>query len=700
VNESFSQHDFYGRGLEETVIRYIYLPFPENLDEAKVFVERANDLLRRLNHAYYDLDAPLAEDADYDRLLLKLQQVGDRWPELIQDDSPTRVIGGSVSEKFASVPHRFPMLSLLDVFSYEAIEDYVDKIRREEGDIDFLVEMKIDGLSVSLTYENGRLLRAVTRGDGVTSGEDITENILEIQSIPHILPEAVGELVVRGEVFMSQKSFESLNASLKQAGSKLFANPRNAASGTMRQLDASVVRERDLSFFAFDVQHASRRFEGDRESLMWLSSLSIPVIPKLVTATTATQIIEAIENIGQQREHLPFGIDGAVIKIDSMAIRERMGETVKYPRWALAYKYPPEQKDTKILDIQAQVGRTGRITPLAILEPVILAGTTVQRATLHNQAYIDQLDVRIGDSVRVEKAGDIIPQVIFVNPDKRPEGTVPYRLPEHCPRCGSQTEYTGDGADLFCINADCPAQLIGHLVYFASKDAMDIDGLGEKAALALTESGYVHSIADLYTLWEKREALIESGIVGREKGVDNLLAAIEASKAQPTERLLTGLGIPLVGRQTARALLKTFPDLHLLQEADEMTLSAVRDIGPVTAREIKNWFSLQASQNLLSRLEASGLQLTHEIKDDNQRLSGSRYVITGTLESMTREEAKEALEALGAQVSGSVSAKTTAVIIGENPGSKAARAYELQVPVMDEEAFLEFLQAEQGGEER
>ncbi|NLG30820.1 MAG: hypothetical protein GX551_06575, partial [Clostridiaceae bacterium] len=267
MNESFSQHDFYGRGLEETVIRYIYLPFPENLDEAKVFVERANDLLRRLNHAYYDLDAPLAEDADYDRLLLKLQQVGDRWPELIQDDSPTRVIGGSVSEKFASVPHRFPMLSLLDVFSYEAIEDYVDKIRREEGDIDFLVEMKIDGLSVSLTYENGRLLRAVTRGDGVTSGEDITENILEIQSIPHILPEAVGELVVRGEVFMSQKSFESLNASLKQAGSKLFANPRNAASGTMRQLDASVVRERDLSFFAFDVQHASRRFEGDRESL-------------------------------------------------------------------------------------------------------------------------------------------------------------------------------------------------------------------------------------------------------------------------------------------------------------------------------------------------------------------------------------------------------------------------------------------------
>ena len=321
MNESFSQHDFYGRGLEETVIRYIHSPFPENLEEAKAFVERANDLLRRLNHAYYDLDAPLAEDADYDRLLSKLQKVGDRWPELIRDDSPTRVIGGSVSEKFASVPHRFPMLSLLIVFSYVEIDDFVDKVRRDEGDIDFLVEMKIDGVSVSLTYENGRLLRAVTRGDGVTSGEDITENILEIQSIPHILPEAVDELVVRGEVFMSQKSFESLNASLEQAGSKLFANPRNAASGTMRQLDASVVRERDLSFFAFDVQHASRRFEGDRESLMWLSSLSIPVIPKLVTATTAKQIIEAIESIGQQRGHLPFGIDGAVIKIDSFAIR-------------------------------------------------------------------------------------------------------------------------------------------------------------------------------------------------------------------------------------------------------------------------------------------------------------------------------------------------------------------------------------------
>ena len=696
MNGHFGKEGHDTGGLTRTVIRYVDLPFPSSIEEARLFVDRSTDLLRRLNHAYYDLDAPLVDDDDYDRLLLKLQKVGDQWPELIADDSPTRVIGGVVSEKFAPVPHRFPMLSLQDVFSPEDVQTFIERIQKEADTVEFLVEMKIDGLSVSLSYEHGRLTRAVTRGDGITSGEDITENIRQVQSIPQVLPDAVEELVLRGEVFMSRRSFEAANAALEQAGLKTFANPRNAAAGTMRQLDASVVRQRDLSFFAFDVQYATRSFDTDSASLAWLSELGIPVIPNLILAQSSQDIMDAIARIGAQREHLPFGIDGAVIKIDDLALRRHVGETVKYPRWAVAYKYPPEQKETVILDITAQVGRTGRITPLALLEPVSLAGTTVRRATLHNQAYIDQLDVRVGDSVLVEKAGDIIPAVIAVNRDKRPQGTQPYRLPAHCPRCDSATEYTGDGADLFCINVDCPAQLVGHLVYFASKDAMDIDGLGEKAAVALSESGDIRSIADLYSLWQKRDALIESGLVGRQKGVDNLLSAIEASKMQPATRLLTGLGIPLVGRQTARRLIDTFHSIHALRQADEATLSSVSDIGPVTAKEIRNWFALPASQQLLSRLESSGLQFEEHQQRKSESLTGQRYVITGTLSSMTRKEAQEALEALGATVSGSVSQKTDAVVVGDNPGSKATRAAELGVPLMDEVSFIRFLEAQRG----
>lgn len=678
------------RAIEDTLALYLGAPDPADGEEAGLLMEKIGGLLELLNHAYYDLDSPLADDRDYDLLLRRLEELEARFPDLSAADSPARHVGGGLSEKFSPVPHPYPMLSLLDVFSREEVEDFVGRIQARVPGEAFLVEMKIDGLSISLTYEKGRLVRGVTRGDGVSFGEDVTENLLEIRAIPKVLAEAVEELSVRGEVFMPQRSFESLNRELEEEGKKLFANPRNAASGTIRQLDASVVRSRNLSFFAFEVQHASRGFRSDSESLDWLKSLGFLVIPELEKAVTAEEVMAAVDRIGEKRSFLPFGIDGAVIKLDRLDLRGLFGETVKYPRWSVAYKYPPEQKETQVLDITAEVGRTGRITPLAWLAPVSLAGTTVQRASLHNQNYIDQLDIRIGDTVLVQKGGDIIPAVISVNKEKRPEGTRPYQLPALCPACASPTEYKG-GADLYCTYIDCPAQLVGHLVYFASKEAMDIDGLGGKAALALTEQGYVRSMADLYSLRDKRDELIESGIIGREKNVDKLLAEIELSKEQDPDRLLTGLGIPLVGRQTARALLSALPDIHEIAAADEDRLARIPDIGPATAGEIRSWFSRKEPQELLARLEAAGLRFSRVKEGSWSPLEGQSYVLTGTLSGMTRSEAKEALEALGARVSSSVSKNTKAVIAGDSPGSKAVRARELGITIMDEEEFSSWL---------
>lgn len=678
-------------GMTDRLSRLLSAPGPGTEEEATRLIGAMNELLKALNHAYYDLDSPLAEDADYDSLLRRLEELEAQWPGLVASDSVARHVGGGLSEKFAPVAHRFPMLSLQDVFNREEVEAFVDRIKGRLPDAVFLVQMKIDGLSISLTYEDGRLVRGVTRGDGVTAGEDVTENILEIPAIPQILTDPVADLLVRGEVFMPKASFESLNAALEAEGEKVFANPRNAAAGSLRQLDPSIVRGRKLSFFAFEVQHTDRSFDRDSDALDWLGRLGFFVIPHMTRARTAREVLEAVDAIQARRDSLPFGIDGAVIKLDELSERAVWGETVKYPRWAVAYKYPPEQKETGVLAISAQVGRTGRITPLAELEPVNLAGTTVRRATLHNQSVIDQLDVRIGDRVLVEKAGDIIPAVVKVLREKRPAGTVPYKLPRYCPVCSARTEYTGGGADLYCTNTDCPAQLNRHLTYFASKEAMDIAGLGEKAAEALTSQGFVRSLADLYRLDARREELIEKGIVGRQKSVDKLLAEIEASKSRGPERLLTGFGIPLVGRQTARALLSSLPDIRQLAGADEEELAALPDIGPATAREIRNWFSLPQSIRLLDSLEASGLVFRQAPTEAQYPLAGRTYVLTGSLVSLTRAEARAALEALGARVSGSVSAATSAVIVGDSPGSKADRARELGLPILEEEAFQALL---------
>lgn len=672
---------------------------PGDRESASILIGQLTQLLRELNHAYYNLDRPLTSDEMYDRLLRKLELLENEWPELTLRDSPTAVVGGEVSSKFTPVPHRFPMLSLLDAFSYDEVIAFVDRILLQYPETTFIVEMKIDGLSVSLTFEDGILVRGVTRGDGVTYGEDVTENIRQIVSIPLALGEQPSELVVRGEVYMSYASFTALNRSLDQSEEKVFANPRNAASGTLRQLDAKVVRDRALSFFAFEIQHSSKIFASDYESLAWLLSTGIPVIPDIAKCRSADEVIEAIESIGRKRDELPFQIDGAVVKVDELHPRDLIGATSKFPRWAIAYKYPPEQKETVVLDISAQVGRTGRITPLAHLAPVNLAGSTVQRATLHNQSIVDQLDVRIGDTVLVQKDGDIIPGILKVNIDKRPPKTERYVLPSTCPACGSETEYVGGGADLYCTGIDCPAQLVRHLIYFASKDALDIAGLGEKVSEALYQGGYVRSIADLYRLHEKRDALVEEGIIGRDRSVDALLSELERSKTAPLERILTGFGIPLVGRQTAQALVNAIPDLRRLAATDEETLASIKDIGPATAHSISHWFSLPQSEQLLDRLEKSGLQMTAEKTELDKPLDGQTFVLTGTLNTMTRNEARAALEKLGAHVAGSVSSRTSVVVVGDNPGSKADCAQELGIRRLDEEAFIDFLASHNDGDQ-
>ena len=680
-------------GMPDRLAPLLEAPKPGDAKAAAELMESIGRLLDLLNHAYYDLDSPLAEDADYDRLLRRLEELEAIWPDLADRHSPARQVGGGLSEKFAAVPHRIPMLSLADVFSEEELVAFVDRIHDQAAGAPFLVQMKIDGLSISLHYQAGRLVRGVTRGDGLTAGEDVTENVAQIRAIPKKLTEAVGDLLVRGEVFMPKRSFQVLNEDLEARGEKTFANPRNAAAGSLRQLDASVVGQRNLSFFAFEIQASDRTFDSDSAALQWLSDLGFLVIPGVADAVSPQAVLEAVAGIGERRDSLPFGIDGAVVKLDSWDQRALFGQTVKYPRWAVAYKFPPQRKETVILDISPQVGRTGRITPLAHLQPLVLAGTTVQRASLHNQNYIDQLDIRIGDTVVVQKGGDIIPAVIQVIRDKRPAQSQVYKLPDRCPACHAPTEYTGGGVELYCTNIDCPAQLIRHLTYYASREAMDIEGLGEKAAQALSQGGFVTSIADLYDLHERREDLIGTGLVGREVSVDKLLAGIQASKAADPYRLLTGFGIPLVGRQTARALLARIPSIGQLAEADEASLAAIPDIGPVKAREIRDWFAMPQTVKLLDRLEKAGLNFQGQETASDLPLTGQSFVLTGTLESMTRQEAKGALEALGGRVASSVSASTTAVIVGQNPGSKAERARLLGLPVMEEDAFLAWLAA-------
>ena len=653
--------------------------------------KRIQDLTALLNEAgyrYYVLDDPTLPDFEYDRLLRELEDLEKTYPEYVLPDSPTKRVGGQAVNTFGEVTHAVPLMSLQDVFSMEELEDFLNRTQEALPNAAYSVEPKIDGLSVALEYEDGRFVRGATRGDGVV-GEDVTENLKTIRSIPMTLENAPARLIVRGEVYMPKKTFRTLNAALEENGEKTFANPRNAAAGSLRQKDPKVTAKRKLDILVFNVQLAEGvTFTSHCETLEYLKSLRFKVIP-YKKLSDPKKIEEEILRINEEREKLPCDIDGGVVKLDDLAQRELLGATAKFPRWAVAYKYPPEVKSTVIEDIVIQVGRTGVLTPKAVVAPVRLAGTTVTNATLHNQDFISRLDVRIGDTVRIRKAGEIIPEILGVDLSKRPENTKPYFLPDRCPVCGAEVVRDEDGAFLRCTGAECPAQLSRNIAHFVSRDAMDIDGLGSAIVESLISQKLIKSPADIYYLTlEEISGLWKSGTTAAKK----LLAAIDASKQQDLSRLIYALGIRQVGVKTGKSLAAAFGSMDALMDASLEALTAVPDIGEITAQSIYEWFRQDQSQHLIRRLREAGLNFESKRVITDTRLAGKTVVLTGTLSRFTREEATEKIELLGGKASGSVSRKTSFVVAGENAGSKERKARELGIPVLTEDEFWEMIQ--------
>ena len=644
--------------------------------------------LEEANYQYYVLDAPVMRDYDFDHKLRRLEELEARHPELDSADSPTRRVGGAVADGFAEVTHPVPLESLQDVFSLEELGEFDQRVREGLTDgVEYDVEPKVDGLSVALEYENGVFVRGATRGDGRV-GEDVTENLRTVRSIPLRLPEALPRLIVRGEVYMPKQVFEELNADLELQGKALFANPRNAAAGSLRQHDPKIAAARKLDIQVFNIQLAEgKTFRTHAETLEYLKSQHFKVIPH-ETCATIEEVGERIAAIGDGRENYPFDIDGAVVKVNDLSQRTVLGSTAKFPRWAAAYKYPPEQKPSKVVDIVVQVGRTGVLTPKAVVEPVRLAGTTVTNATLHNQDFIAEKDIRIGDTVLVQKAGEIIPEIVAVLKDRRPEGTEPYLLPTVCPVCGAPVARDEDGAHIRCTGAECPAQLLRHLTHFASRDAMDIEGLGPAVVEGLVNAGLVKGPGDLYALRAEDVANLER--MGK-KSADNLIAAIERSKENDLSRLLFAFGIRQVGQKAGQVLARQFGSLDALMAADVETLTAVPDIGGITAQSIVDWFRSEQSRHLIETLRAAGVNFESHAAPVGDALAGKTFVLTGTLEQFTRDEAKAMIEAQGGKVSGSVSKKTSYVVAGEAAGSKLRKAQELGIPVLSESDLLTML---------
>ena len=650
-------------------------------------IPELTELLKEANYRNYVLDDPTMPDFEYDHLLRELEELEAANPELAAADSPTKRVGGEALSQFEKVTHPVPLMSLQDVFSMEELNEFLEKTLAAEGSAAFSVEPKIDGLSVALEYVEGKFVRGATRGDG-NVGEDVTENLKTIHAIPMTLDNAPSRLIVRGEVFMPKKSFEKLNARQEAEGKSLFANPRNAAAGSLRQLDPKIAAKRGLDIYVFNVQLADgMEFTSHSQSLQYLKSLKFKVIP--YKKLTSIQEIDAeVDAINENREKLTCDIDGAVIKVDDLAQRERLGTTAKFPRWAAAYKYPPEIKPTVVEDIIVQVGRTGVLTPKAVVRAVRLAGTTVTNATLHNQDFISQRDIRIGDTVLIRKAGEIIPEILEVDLTKRPEGSVPYHLPETCPVCGAKVEKDEDGAFLRCTGAECPAQLSRNIAHFVSRDAMDIDGLGAAIVDGLIEKGLIKSPADIYYLTlEDIKSLWKSGSTAAKK----LLAAIEASKQQDVSRLIYALGIRQVGAKTGKVLAATFGGLDALMAASEEELTEVPDVGGITAANICDWFSQEQSKHLIERLRQAGVNFESKRVITDARFAGKTFVLTGALSKFTREEATEKIELLGGKAAGSVSKKTSFVVVGENAGSKERKARELGIPILTEDEFLEMI---------
>ena len=652
-------------------------------------IEAYNELVEKLlalSVAYYDNDAPLVSDFEYDRMNNELKRLEAEHPEWIRPDSPTQHVGGHVSEAFAPVAHEVPLESLQDVFSFEEVAAFVERMDASVSAAhDYVAEPKIDGLSVAVEYHDGVFFRGATRGNGEV-GEDVTENLRTIRSLPKKLKNAPARLIVRGEVYMSHDTFNTLNARREVTGEPPLANPRNAAAGSLRQQDPAVCAERMLDVIFFNIQLSEgRSFQNHYETLEAMGEMGLPVVAHTL-CHTPRECTDAITAIGEGREGYPFDIDGAVIKLDDLAQRQTLGSTAKYPRWAVAYKYPPEKKPSKVVDILVQVGRTGVLTPKAVIEPIRLAGTTVTNATLHNQDFIENMGVNIGDTVLVQKAGEIIPEVLEVV-KKDSEGF--FRLPAVCPVCGAPAERDEDGAAIRCTGAECPAQRLRNIVHFASKDAMDIDGLGPAVVESLDKAGLIKTPAELYTLDAQSVATAER--MGK-KSAENLINNLEESKSRGLARLLCAFGIRQVGAKAAKVLARRFATLDELMAASEEELTNIGDVGPITARYIVRWFESPQSRHQIELLRQAGVSFESREEIADTRFAGKTFVLTGALERFARSEAEEIIERFGGKASGSVSKKTSYVLAGADPGSKLTKAQSLGVPVLSEEEFLQMIE--------
>ena len=656
--------------------------------EAQRRLAELREQIRYHSRKYYTEDDPEISDFAYDQLYRQLETLEAEFPDLVTEDSPTQKIGGAVYNTFAEVVHQVPLESLHDSFSQEELRDFDRRVRETVGDVEYVVEPKFDGLSVALEYRDGLFVRGSTRGDG-TTGEDVTENIRTIRSVPKVLKEPIPFLEVRGEVYMSNESFQRLCERQELLEEKPFKNPRNAAAGSLRQKDPKITAQRELSMFVFNVQQVEgKELSRHDQSLEWLAELGFPVPPLYRTSGNIEEILSFIQEIGDKRGEFSFPIDGAVVKVNNFAQREELGSTAKFPRWAEAFKYPPEEKETTLLDIEVNVGRTGVLTPTGRFDPVTLAGTTVSRATLHNQDFIAEKDIRVGSRVVLRKAGEIIPEVVAVL--SRPEGSQPYRLPETCPSCGERVTRVEGEAATRCTNPQCPAQLLRNLIHFASRDAMDIEGLGPAILEQLLQAGLVSSPADLYTLETKQLRKLDR--FGK-KSAENLVASVERSKGNDLYRLVYALGIPHIGAKAAQVLCGAFPTMDQLQEASEEELAQIEGFGGIMAKEVAAFFQKDSAKELVARLKELGVKMEARRQEtQSAALAGSTFVLTGTLPTMSRKEATQLIESHGGKVTSSVSKKTSYVLAGEEAGGKLDKARQLEIPILTEEELLRMLE--------
>lgn len=657
-----------------------------NRTQAKKRIDELNKLTAYYAAKYYDDDSPEISDFEYDMLMSELKNLEREFPEFISKNSLTQRVGGTVKTGFAKVEHIVPLQSLQDVFSLEEVQEFCVKMQKEDINVSYVVETKIDGLSVALEYKNGEFIKGATRGNGLV-GEDVTENLKTIKHIPQKLKEPI-DIIVRGEVFIGKEDFEKLNDELDE--DNRFANARNLAAGSLRQLDSKIAASRPLDIFIFNVQKCdSIKLTSHYDSLQYLKKIGFNINPILIPCDTIKKVKNAIERIGEMRLNLGFGIDGAVVKVDNLDLREKIGTTFKTPKWAVAYKYPPEQKETTLKDIICQVGRTGALTPMAILEPVVVAGSKISKTTLHNEDFVKEKGLKIGDRVIIQKAGDVIPEVVSAVVEKRTGEEKEFEMPTTCPVCGGQVIRVPGQAVNKCIGIECPARNLRNIEHFASKEAMNIEGLGEKLIKQLYDKGLINNIADIYSL--KAEDIASLKKNGK-KFAEKLVQSINKSKENNLDRLITALGIEQVGAKSAKILAKKFKNIDNLMKAKFGTLTFVEEIGEITANSVKEFFMQEQTKDLINRLKVAGVNMKEkdDVNNDN-RFLGKTFVLTGTLEKYTRDEASEIIENFGGKTSGSVSKKTSYVLAGEDAGNKLSKAQSLDIPVITETQFEEMI---------